>query len=153
MFIPYAPYAVGVGVALIVLAVLALSRRKQRVPALAPGSMMRSSEWQILDASYSDRRTHIRREGPPVKILISSPTLHAGVDKGYVIDRSTGGLRIVAEMAMVAGSTLQVRAHHAPDNTPWVTVIVRSCKSVAKHYELGCEFDRTPPWNVLLLFG
>jgi hypothetical protein len=30
---------------------------------------------------------------------------------------------------------------------------VRNCRDAGQHFELGCEFERTPPWNVLLLFG
>ena len=48
---------------------------------------------------------------------------------------------------------MQVRAANAPETTPWVSVIVRSCRNAGQHFEVGCEFDRTPPWNVLLLFG
>ena len=50
-------------------------------------------------------------------------------------------------------TALQVKAKHAPDNTPFVTVLVRSCRPNDDHFELGCEFEKTPPWNVLLLFG
>ena len=35
----------------------------------------------------------------------------------------------------------------------FVTVIVRSCRKNGDHYDAGCEFEKTPPWNVLLLFG
>jgi len=55
--------------------------------------------------------------------------------------------------AMVVGGTMLVRADNAPDTIPWVTVIIRSCRQVGNHYEVGCEFDKTPPWHVLLLFG
>jgi hypothetical protein len=151
--IPYTPYIVGGIVTFTVLIVLLIHRRRS-FPHTSPlPSLTRSSEWQLPDAAYSDRRNHVRREGPPVRILISSPALQSGVDKGFVLDRSTGGLRIATQVAMVPGGTLQVRAHNAPDTTPWVTVIVRSCKSIGSRFELGCEFDQTPPWNVLLLFG
>jgi len=56
-------------------------------------------------------------------------------------------------VAITPGGTMQVRAHNAPDTTPWVTVVIRSCRNTGKHFEVGCEFDQTPPWNVLLLFG
>ena len=35
----------------------------------------------------------------------------------------------------------------------WVAVVVRNCKPTGTLFELGCEFEATPPWNVLLLFG
>jgi len=113
----------------------------------------RSSQWIAQTQSLSNRRNSLRREGAPVKVVLSSPSFKSGTNSGYVLDRSTGGLRIALQAGMAPGSTVQVRAKHAPENTPWVTVIVRNCKDTGEHYELGCEFDKTPPWNVLLLFG
>ena len=66
---------------------------------------------------------------------------------------STGGLKIISQAAVAPGSTLQVRAVDAPDTIGFVTLIVRSCRKNDEHYEIGCEFEKTPPWNVLLLFG
>lgn len=115
--------------------------------------MSRSSEWDLPQSSYSERRGSARREGAPVKVVLSSPTFKNGVTNGYVIDRSKGGLRIALQTGFAPGGSIMVRATNAPDTIPWVTVIVRSCQLNGKHYELGCEFDKTPPWNVLLLFG
>jgi hypothetical protein len=103
--------------------------------------------------SHANRRSSVRREGSPVKVVLTSPTFRNGMETGYVVDRSTGGVRVVMTNQMVPGSTMQIRAQNAPENTPWVTVIIRNCKHTGQHYEVGCEFDRTPPWNVLLLFG
>ena len=89
----------------------------------------------------------------PVRVVIASATFRNGACDGYVIDRSTGGLKIAAQSAVAPGSTLQVRAVDAPDTVGFVTLIVRSCRKTDDHYELGCEFEKTPPWSVLLLFG
>lgn len=104
-------------------------------------------------ASAADRRNSLRRDGPAVEVVVMSPAFKGGSAPGYVIDRSTGGLRLALSTGMAAGATLQVKAKHAPDNTPFVTVLVRSCRPNDDHFELGCEFEKTPPWNVLLLFG
>jgi PilZ domain len=101
----------------------------------------------------SDRRNSLRRDGPPVEVTVQSAAFKGGSAGGYVLDRSTGGLKLALSAGLTAGSTLQVKAKHAPDTTPWVTVLVRSCRENTDHYELGCEFEKTPPWNVLLLFG
>ena len=105
------------------------------------------------DPSHANRRSALRREGKPVPIRITSPSLRSGKDGGYVLDRSTGGVRIAMNLAMAPGSTMQIRANNAPDNIPWVSVIVRNCRNAGQHFEIGCEFEKTPPWNVLLLFG
>lgn len=104
-------------------------------------------------ATASDRRTSLRRDGQAVEVVVQSPAFKGGAAAGYVVDRSTGGLRLVLSTGMAAGTALQVRAKHAPDTIPWVTVLVRSCRPSDDHFELGCEFEKTPPWNVLLLFG
>ena len=112
-----------------------------------------SSSWITQQGAASDRRTSLRREGTMVKILASSPAFTSGTNPGYVLDRSTSGLRLAMQAGMAKGSSMQIRATHAPDSTPGVTVIVRNCKDTGEHYELGCEFEKTLPWNVLLLFG
>jgi hypothetical protein len=86
-------------------------------------------------------------------VLLLSPSFRNSLDSGFVLDRSTGGLRILTQTSMAAGSSLQVKAANAPDTIGFVTVIVRSCRKNGNHFEIGCEFVRTPPWNVLLLFG
>ena len=161
---PYLTYwpvlGVGCAVGLIVLTVLSVRhfRAPQRTlpppaPYLGPEDNLLDSNWQLDTPAYSDRRGTVRREGRPVRVLVTSPALKNAVASGYVLDRSTGGLRLALTVAVASGITLQVRADNAPDNTPWVTVLVRNCRHAGQHYELGCEFDKTPPWNVLLLFG
>lgn len=107
----------------------------------------------MVGASAADRRNSLRRDGPAVEVVVMSPAFKGGTAPGYVVDRSTGGLRLALSTGMAAGTALQVKAKHAPDNTPFVTVLVRSCMPTDEHFELGCEFEKTPPWNVLLLFG
>src|ERR1044071_7549630 len=67
-------------------------------------------------ASAADRRNSLRRDGPAVEVMVMSPAFKGGSAPGYVIDRSTGGLRLALSTGMAAGTTLQVKAKHAPDN-------------------------------------
>ena len=156
------PIAVGGAVAVLALCTLLVMNRRRRSaldPALLagpPGNAMKEEKalsWAPPEQSYADRRGAVRRDGAPVRVVLSSPTFRNGVNDGLVMDRSTGGLRIVTQAVIAPGSTLQVRAVNAPDNIGFVTVIVRSCRKTGDHYEMGCEFEKTPPWNVLLLFG
>jgi PilZ domain len=73
--------------------------------------------------------------------------------KGWVFDRSIGGLGVRAEGPVEVGTLLKVRARRAAETTPWVQVVVRSCKRGDGHYDLGCQFQRVPDWNVILQFG
>ena len=156
------PITVGGVVAALVLIFLFIQRvrRKRRLdPAdFATGTTSASSKdnalnWAPPEQSYADRRGSVRREGAPVRVALSSPAFRNGVNDGFVVDRSTGGLRIVMQAGVPPGSTLQVRAANAPDTIGFVCVIVRSCRKNGDHFEVGCEFEKTPPWNVLLLFG
>ena len=124
--------------------------RAKRARAPRPRTVAPGDEFE---ESFANRRSSVRRDGVPVQVVLTSPTLRSGQSGGYVLDRSTGGLRVAVTAAIPAGSVLQVRAGNAPDTVPWVTILVRSCRDTGPHYELGCEFERTPPWNVLLLFG
>jgi hypothetical protein len=156
------PIISGGVVAILVLSYLCFFRRKTNLeidPAAVatPSTRVLDDEkattWAPPEQSYADRRGAVRREGAPVRVLLSSSTFRNGVNDGYVVDRSTGGLRILIQSAIAPGSTMQVKAVNAPDNIGFVTVIVRSCRKNTDHFELGCEFEKTPPWNVLLLFG
>ncbi|HXD85131.1 MAG TPA: PilZ domain-containing protein [Urbifossiella sp.] len=159
------PILSGGVVAIFVLTYLFCKRRRpiprtleeEAVAATAPSSRVLEDEkvhtWAPPEQSYADRRGAVRRDGGPIRVLLSSTTFRNGVNDGYVVDRSTGGLRILIQTAMAPGSTMQVKAVNAPDTVGFVTVIVRSCRKHPDHFELGCEFEKTPPWNVLLLFG
>jgi hypothetical protein len=148
------PLAVGLGVGLLIVIFLRSGRRKPAEFEQAKPNV-RSSHWVNTPGAGdpAERRSSVRREGTPVKVVIQSNAFKSGSATGYVLDRSTGGLRIAIESGMAPGSTLQIRASHAPETIPSVTVIVRNCKDCGDHFEVGCEFDKMPPWNVLLLFG
>lgn len=160
------PIAVGLGVAVgcgVAAAVLSRGRAhptgrpeqpepldRPEPPPAEPGM---APLWEEHDRSRADRRNSIRREGAPVRVYVTSPVLRGQAQTGWVMDRSTGGLRLALRTALPPGSFIQVRTENAPDTVPWVTLVVRSCKDLGEHFELGCAFEQTPPWNVLLLFG
>lgn len=125
-------------------------RRKLAPPPTLPTGL--DDDWQPGETAAADRRTSVRREGAPVKVFLSCPA-RPDIQDAWVMDRSTGGLRVAVPAPLPAESFVQVRAANAPDTVPWVGLVVRSCKPVGEHFELGCAFEQTPPWNVLLLFG
>lgn len=157
------PIVSGGVVAILVLTYLFFFRRRRGKLEFDPASIAvpssrvvdeeKAATWAPPEQSYADRRGTVRRDGAPVRVLLSSTSFRNGVNDGYVVDRSTGGLKLLIQSAMAPGSTMQVRAANAPDTVGFVTVIVRSCRKHTDHFELGCEFEKTPPWNVLLLFG
>jgi hypothetical protein len=62
-------------------------------------------------------------------------------------------LGLFVEGPIEVGKHLNVRPINAPPITPWVEVIVKSCREANRGYEVGCQFVRTPPWAILLMFG
>jgi hypothetical protein len=145
------PYLVVSLMAIVV--VWAIRMRKVEVVPLncAPDP----GDWEDYDPRrrYGDKRTSNRRQGGFVPLYLASPAFAGGVCTGVVLDRSTGGLRIASEVEVWPGQTLQVMAEAAPRGTPWVAVTMRNCTRERNRFILGCEFETTPPWNVLLLFG
>lgn len=100
-----------------------------------------------------ERRAALRRSGNPIAVLISDAKTEVQPIIGYVLNRSTGGLGLLVREPIEPGTILTVRAKDAPSEIPWVRMDVRSCRGDGGEWELGCRFQRTPPWNVLLLFG
>jgi hypothetical protein len=108
----------------------------------------------FLEGVLTERRAAPRRKkGASVLVELSDgrggPPLQA-----WVQDRSVGGLGLLAEQPVQVGAALQVRPSNAPEATVWTPVTVRNCRRCGVgQYELGCQFEHTPPWSVLLLFG
>jgi len=103
--------------------------------------------------SLAEKRKSLRRPGNPIEVLIASPISKRSPHRAVVLDRSIGGLRLGAEVQMAAGTRLAVLAVNAPQPTPWVEIDVCACNRVEDYWEIGCQFVKTPPWSILLLFG
>ena len=160
---------IGGAVAIVVLTAVCLMTRQRRLTdierlavvakqaasgvTVAPTLEEKALEWEPPEHSYADRRGAVRREGTVVRIVMAAPAFRNGVGEGFVLDRSTGGLRIAVTTPLEPGLIVQVRAANAPETVGFVGVHIRSCRKNGDFYEIGCEFEKTPPWNVLLLFG
>jgi hypothetical protein len=103
--------------------------------------------------SVTERRGTRRRQGNPIEVLIGGPDSDREPVRGWVVDRSMGGLCLLLHEEATPGTVLSLKPRNGPPATPWVQVQVRSCKRDRSGYEAGCQFVRTPPWAVLLLFG
>jgi hypothetical protein len=99
-----------------------------------------------------DRRKHPRRPTYPVPIRLESPSGKWSFD-GTVMDRSRGGLRLAVPKAMAVGTQVRLGVADSHVATPPVEATVRWCSKVGGRFEVGCQFAKSPPWNVLLLFG
>lgn len=153
---PAAGLAAALLVFLIGLLVVGWRRRAARVlPPVSPssGTKGQTTEDIFTHGSKTERRGALRRGGNPIAVHISDAEARAKPTNGYVLDRSTGGLCLSVPQTIAEGTILSVRTVSAPESIPWVQVAVKNCRPHGDEFELSCQFVRTPPWSVMLLFG
>lgn len=103
-----------------------------------------------------DQRYAHRRQGNPVQIHVAFDAERKERDVGSVLDRSVGGMRLAMFQPVKTGTVVSIRPTHADDIVPWVELEVRSCRpstEMPDHYELGCQYVKSPPYSIQLLFG
>jgi hypothetical protein len=99
------------------------------------------------------RKAYRRSQGGAIEVLLSDAASRAQPRHGWVVDRSVGGLRLAVLSPLAEGAVVTVRPATAPPSVPWVEVEIKSCQVTKNGWEVGCQFVKTPPWAVLLLFG
>jgi hypothetical protein len=140
----------------VILVFLMLGRRPARVcnrEVVPPAET--AEEWAPPPVDRQDeRRRSLRRAGLPTPLHIVDPkTRRRRPAEAYVLDRSTGGLRVAIEKPFSIGDRLQAKPMNAPDDYEWVNLVVRNCKETGDYFELGCQFDSELELNRLLMFG
>jgi hypothetical protein len=104
----------------------------------------------------AEKRVWSRRQGSPVEVFVKELDDKYAPDRASVVDRSTGGIQLAARFQINVGTPLTVRPVHAAEMVPWTDLEVRYCNPSAQvpgEYEVGCQFVKTPPYSILLLFG
>ena len=132
--------------------------RPVRLPAWPTPSLAQVLTAGVATARVEERRRAVRRTGLPTPIHIIDSTEKKrwgkrGPTEGYILDRSSGGLRLALQKAPAVGSSFLARPSNAPDNFPWVTVTVKSCREVGDYFEVGCQFESEMELGRLLMFG
>jgi hypothetical protein len=148
------PSLVGLGAALLaVVGLHFLSRsRSGQGSEQAPKAAAPEHDPFVQGSATEQRKSH-RRGGNPVGVLLRTPGTGLEPRRALVLNRSSGGLRLEVEEMAAVESVLEVRPADAPPVTPWVEVKVKDCRRTSDGWQLGCEFVRTPPWALLLMFG
>jgi len=149
--------ALGSGMA-IVLIFLFLGRRQRRATAIVASFSDESNAnpadvWLPSTKSPDERRRSVRRIGIPTAVRITDPKKPKKTIEGFVLDRSSGGLRLAMEKPFSTGVILQIRPTNAPPESPWIPIIIRNCREVGDYFEVGCQFQEELPWHLLLMFG
>ena len=107
----------------------------------------------VIAPAVSNRRAANRRAGNVVAVVIQNPEGTPVEQSGWVLDRSSGGLRLEVDYEIEVGKVLRVRPSNASEMIPWTAVIVRSCRPDSGCYQLGVQFVKPPSYGVLMLFG
>ncbi|OAI55116.1 hypothetical protein AYO44_02970 [Planctomycetaceae bacterium SCGC AG-212-F19] len=105
------------------------------------------------DEPGSEQRTAVRRKGNPVPVLLSNDGATIEPFQGWVLDRSTGGLRILVDQPVGVGTVLSVRPSKTHGSFPWIQIKVRSCKPERTSYAIGVQFVVKPAWGEMQAFG
>jgi PilZ domain len=148
------PVAVGVAAALGLIGTLNLfgRLRKGSAPATTPDVAGSLSD-PFAEGSNSELRQSFRRKGNPVEVLVEDTSVQTSPVKGYVVNRSVGGLCLEMDSPVELLAELRIRPTNAPHIAPWVNVVVRNCRKADRGYEVGCQFVKIPPWPILMMFG
>jgi hypothetical protein len=147
------PAAAGLGAGFVALIALHFLMRGRPAPP-PPVAEKKDPEYDpFVQGSASEQRSAYRRSGNPVEVLFRQPGSPSEPRRGQVLNRSTGGVCLAVAGMIPKGTILEVLPANAPAITPWVEVEVRSCRGTPDGWEVGCEFVRTPPWSLLLMFG
>lgn len=107
----------------------------------------------VPETGGKELRTSLRRKGKSVKVFVEGLPGTTEPVVCWVLDRSKGGLSVLMAQPINVGILLRIRAAHAPDTEPWVSVEVKNCRKRGYRWTVGCRFDADLPWSTLLLFG
>jgi hypothetical protein len=131
----------------------AFSRRPVLAAPPAPSAKKEQEYDPFVQGSATEQRRAHRRGGNPVEVLLAEQNSNTPTWRGWVVDRSVGGLCLCVPEEIPEGTLIRAMPVNAPTITPWTELEVRSCRATGDGHELGCQFVRQPPWSVLLLFG
>jgi hypothetical protein len=104
----------------------------------------------VIATGVDDRRSSPRKK-KLLKIIIRDEST-GEIFGGWVLDRSLGGMCLSIQRPIEEASLLAIRRPSAPESTPWVEMRVRNVRERESTWELGCEYIRTPPWEILVQF-
>jgi len=107
----------------------------------------------VAESSSEERRTAPRRKGNPISVQVSNAAASTEPFQGWVVDRSSGGLRLLVDQAVAPGSILSVRPSKTHPSNAWVQIQVRSCRPERSSFNLGCMFVEKLTWAEMQMFG
>ncbi|MBI3412100.1 MAG: hypothetical protein HY040_27530 [Planctomycetes bacterium] len=146
----WAPLFIGmvVGAGAIMLGRLMSTRRAS---ARTPADL--SSVNDLVQCRPPEQRQTLRRDGNPTEVYLAPPGYKDRPSRGWIVDRSLGGIGLMVNDEVKIGTVLSILPVKAPEMTHWVDIEVKSCRPTSEGWEIGCQFVKTPPFSILLMFG
>jgi hypothetical protein len=99
----------------------------------------------------AEKRSGFRRSGSHVAVVLNVQEPAAHQHFGWVVDRCSGGLGIMTDEAIPAGTVVKVRTTKSVGIT--VEMVVRQSRQDNRSCFVGCEFINRPSTEVLWQFG
>lgn len=133
-----------------------LTRSRGPIQTDPPAIDVQSDTAAKVELKGKEQRTMHRRQGNPVAVHVAPPEDHGKPAVGSVLDRSVGGLRLAVFDELAVGTVIAVHPVHADALVPWVELEVRSCRpsvEIPGQFEIGCQYVKSPPYSIQLLFG
>src|SRR5947209_5157612 len=97
-----------------------LFRRRAPLPSQSTADTAVSSSTTLLPrVTFTERRQAPRRWGDPVQVSIWDGIPSNETSRGWIVNRSAGGLGVAAAQPALQGTVLNVRVSVAPDNVGW----------------------------------
>jgi hypothetical protein len=119
----------------------------------APAACPETPSARGATAHRAEQRSSPRRGGNLIPVLVSDAVAPEVTLRGWVMDRSTGGLGLLVEDALEIGSHVRVRADRSDVPAAWVEVCVIHCCQERIRWRVGCQFLQKPGAGLLSTFG
>jgi hypothetical protein len=100
-----------------------------------------------------ERRASPRRGGNLVPVVVDDGLPDGEPLRGWVLDRSAGGLGLLVPEALEIGTLVRVRPDRPDVASRWVQVRVIYCNPERIRWRVGCQFVEKLSGEVLSGFG
>jgi hypothetical protein len=125
-------------------------------PAPTPAGAATPSPPAVESVKPPEQRGAFRRQGNPVQVHVGSPDNKNDTEIGSVLDRSVGGMKLALFAEMPIGTVISIHPVHADAIVPWIDLEIRSCRpseEMPGQFDIGCQYVKSPPYSIQLLFG
>src|SRR5207248_428906 len=118
-----------------------LRRLLAKMPELSrnPQAAVNQNDVPLGVSGGHERRRSRRRWSKPVEVRITAP-MHDKPVHGVIINRSTGGVAILADTDFPADTVLFLRSLEAPPSVPSAKVTVRHSRQHGKLWLTDCQY-------------